>query len=321
MPQGPQAQNPAVNPSGVRKPLLVNSQGNLLVSTAPGNAYYVNETTGSDTNNGSQSSPFATLTAALAAATANNNDVIYLEGTVHVAATVAWNKANVSLVGLCAPSGNNRARISQTGSSVFSPLVLVSVENCSFENIATFHGFDDASAQICWEDSSGRNYYKNVDFLGMGHATAAAQAGSRSLLLSGNDGESVFDGCTIGLDTVVRATATNASLELTGGSPRNVFRNCIFRADVSDASDVHVLVGADGIDRNLTFDDCIFLNAVDSGGTAMTAAFSVDNAAGGSVVLNGGMSVGATAIAASGPVYVNGAVPTATTSSIGIKAT
>lgn len=297
-----------------------NKQG-AFVQASPGNTYWVNETTGSDTqaNAGDPFSPFATLAAALAVA--GNNDTIYITGTVHVSATVNITQTNLAIIGLDPPSANTRSRISQTGSTLFTPLVYVTGQGCRFENLGTFHGFATASTQICWEDAGGRNYYKNVDFMGMGNATAAAQAGSRSLLITGTTGENLFENCILGLDTIVRATATNATLEIAGGSPRNIFRNCLFQALCSLATDVHVLVGADGMDRYALFDNCVFTAGVDSTGTTLNAAFSVNTAAGGSVIMNGGVSIGATAIATTGPVYVNGAVPTATTSSIGIKAT
>src|SRR6185312_2873556 len=107
--------------------------------------------------------------------------------------------------------------------------VNVTAQGCSFINIATFHGFANASAQICWAEAGGRNYYSNVQFFGMGDATAAAQAGSRSLTVAGN-GENIFVDCTIGLDTVLRATNANASLEFLSGTPRNKFFDCVFQA-------------------------------------------------------------------------------------------
>lgn len=284
-----------------------------------GDSYFVNETTGSDSNDGSSAAPFATLTAALAAASANHNDVIYLTGTVHTTATLTWNKNGVSLVGLTAPSDNDRARISGSG-TVFTPLVNVTAQGCNFINIATFYGFDDASTQICWAEAGGRNYYQNCQFLGGGHATAAAQAGMRSLTVAGN-GENKFEDCTIGLDTVVRATNANASLEFLSGTPRNVFRNCIFQALVSDVSDVHVTVGASGIDRYALFDNCSFLNAVESTGSTMSAAITANASAGGAICLQNCFSLGATALATTGPVYGTGNVPVATTSSIAIKFT
>lgn len=292
----------------------------IVNSSATGNSWFVDETTGDDDNNGSAASPFATLAAAQAAAVADNNDVVYLIGTVHVTATVAWAKNGVSLVGLTAPSANCRARISSSGSTVFTPMVLVSASNCSFVNIATFYGYADASAQVCWQDSGGRNFYSNCIFQGGGNATAAAQAGMRSLLISGSTGEHQFVGCTIGLDTIARATNANASLELTGGSPRNIMRNCIFRMLSSLATNLHIKIGASGIDRYLLLDNCAFINAIDSTATAITNDITADAAAGGSVLCQNPISLGATNLSASGPVYLVGPVPNGNTSAIAVAA-
>lgn len=285
-----------------------------------GNYWFVDETNGSDGNTGGADAPFKTLAQAQLAAVANNNDVVFLTGTAHVTATVAWAKDWVHLIGLAAPGNNKRARISQTGSTVFTPLVNVTGQGCMFANLATFHGFGNASAQICWTDAGGRNFYGNVQFLGMGNATAAAQTGGRSLLISGSTGENVFEDCVIGLDTVVRSAA-NASLEFTGGSPRNVFRNCVFQADASAATALHLTIGVGGIDRYALFDRCTFLNSIDSGGTAMTVGAVVNAAAGGSVLLQDCSSLGATVFATAGPIYVTGAVPTGNTTGLAVAAT
>lgn len=286
----------------------------------PGNYWWVNETIGNDGYPGNTpQQPFATLARAQAVATANNNDVVFLVGTAHQTTTLMWAKNWVHLIGLAAPSANQRARISGSG-TVFTPMVDVTAQGCIFANFSTFYGFDDASAQICWKDEGGQNSYQDVQFLGMGNATAAGQAGSRSLLISGSNGENTFDRCTIGLDTITRST-TNASLEFTGGSPRNEFRDCVFRAMTSSAAALHCTIGAGGIDRYAMFKHCSFFNAVDSTGTAMSVAFSVNAAAGGSVLLQDCASVGATVYATTGPIYVTGAVPTGNTSGLALHAT
>lgn len=299
-------------------------------SSATGNSWFVNASTGLDTNNGSASAPFASLAQAQTAAVANNNDVVYLVGTCHVSTTLVWAKSGVSLVGLTAPSDNDRARISVLGGltqaqvTALTPMVSVTASGCSFVNLGTFYGFDGVltppTSSVCWADTGGRNFYSNVQFLGGGDVLMAALAGMRSLTIGGS-GENLFVGCTVGLDTVVRATAINASLELLTGTPRNVMRNCIFQSLVSLATDVHITVGAGGMDRYLLLDNCSFINAVDSTSTTMNAAITANASAGGSVLVQGGLSLGATAIATTGPVYVTGAVPVATTSSIAVKAT
>ena len=276
----------------------------VVNSAAIGNSWFVNETTGNDSNNGSAASPFATLTAAQNAAVASHNDVVYLMGSVHVTATVTWAKAGVSLVGLAAPSDNDRARISATGATPFSPLVDVTAQGCSFVNLGTFHGgFTSATgSQVCWAEAGGRNFYSNVQFLGGGDATTAALAGMRSLTIGGS-GENLLVGCTIGLDTIVRATNANASLEMLGGTARNIIRNTAFQAYCSDASDLHILIQSGGMDRYLWLDGCMFLNF---GGTSLTAAISnAGGSPGGDVILSPNcISVGASAIATTGAVYV-----------------
>src|ERR1035437_9502861 len=81
-----------------------------------GNWFWVDETNGSDGNSGGPTDALKTLTQALSLCTSNNNDVIFLTGTVHVTATVAWNKSRTHLIGL-GPSlaTEARARISQSG--------------------------------------------------------------------------------------------------------------------------------------------------------------------------------------------------------------
>lgn len=271
-----------------------------------GKYLFVKETTtaGVSAGAGTAQSPFNTLTDAYAQCVSGRGDVIFLEGTVHTTATLNWNKDNTHLVGVCAPSVNNRARISASGSSVFTPLVNVTGVGCMFVDIGTFHGFNDASAQVCWAEAGGRNYYANVEFLGGGNATAAAQAGMRSLTVAGA-GENIFVGCTIGLDTVVRATGINASLEFLSGTPRNRFYDAVFQADVSLVTDVHITCGVGGIDRYAFFDNPVFMTAIESGSSTMNAAITANASAGGAIVLRNPISLGAAALATTGPVYAN----------------
>lgn len=294
--------------------------GGALAQCFTGNYWWVDETLGADGNPGNTpGQPFATLDRAQEVATANQNDVVFFIGTQHRTTTMVWAKNWVHLIGLAAPGNNPRARISGSGTTVFTPMVSVTAQGCIFANFSTFYGYADASAQICWTDSGGRNSYNGVQFLGMGNATAAAQAGARHLLLSGSTGENVFRGCTIGLDTITRSAA-NASLELTGGSPRNEFHDCVFRAMTSSAAALHLLIGSGGIDRYLLLKDCTFFNAINSTGAAMTVAATVNASAGGTVLLNNPSSVGATKYASTGPIYVTGPVPTGATTGLALAA-
>ena len=285
-----------------------------------GSVWFVNEATGNDNHGGTQMRPFKTLSRALIVA--EPMDTILIESSIHTAAPVVVATSHINIIGLDAPSNNCRSRISVLGGSApFSPLVSVTSQGCRFENLGTFHGgFTGATgSQVCWADSGGRNHYRNVQFLGGGDATTAALAGMRSLTVAGS-GENLFEGCTIGLDTIARASNANASLELTGGTARNVFRGCLLQMLSSIAGNVHVKVGADGIDRYVLFDDCVFHNAINSTATSLTADMSVDAAAGGTVIVNGGISIGSGKVSAAGPVQIIGPVPIAGTSILSVTA-
>jgi hypothetical protein len=300
---------------------------NILSQNFAGNQWYVNETLGNDSFPGNAAQPFATLDAAQFYAKAGNGDVVVLSGTSHRTSTqgaLAWAKDNVSLVALNAISNNGRGRVSASGATPFSPLVNVTAQGCSFVGLGTFHGgfTTPTGSQVCWAEAGGRNYYKACQLFGGGDAVAAALAGMRSLTVAGN-GENLFEDCTIGLDTILRATVANASLELLAGTPRNVFRRPVFNAFSSDAGNAHIKVGLGGMDRYAIFQDAILHNFFGTGGAiAMDAAVVMDASAGGDILFTGRLaSVGATAIATSGNVYVQADAIGATTTGIMVKAT
>lgn len=328
----------ALGQTPAKKPVLLQASPQGLVYASPpgsGNAWFVNESTGSDLNPGTAASPFATLAKAQSAAVANNGDVVYLSGTSHQTATLNWAKNGVSLIGKQAASNNNRARISvqtvaggltQALFTALHPLVNVTAQGCTFANISAFFGGDGVltppAAAVCWAEAGGRNRYENCQFFGFGDALTAVLAGARAFTIGGNNGENVFVGCTFGGDTIVRGTAANATLEFLAGAgaPRNIFRGCTFEADSGLAGNVHILVSAGGIDRYALFQNTFMHNF---GGTAMAAA--VINSGGspaGNVYLSNPLGViGATAVATTGNVFVDGEALGATTTGIPILAT
>lgn len=287
-----------------------------------GNYFWVDETNGSDGNTGGPSDPFATLTQALSLCTSGNNDVIFMTGSVHTAATIPWNLNKTHLIGLSPPSQNSRARIAITNSALttlVSPLVNVTGAGCWFQNIEVFHGNAQATTgEVAWAEAGGENYYKNCNFIQTGNAINSSLAASRALTIAGS-GECLFEDCTIGGDTEVRATIANATLEFLSGTARNVFKRCIFQAYSTAATNVHVLIQSGGMDRYAIFEQCTFHTF----GTAMSVlCTNAGGSPGGNVVLNNCIAVGATAIATSGNVFVNQiSAAGATTTYIGLLAT
>ena len=283
-----------------------------------GNWWFVDPVKGLDGNSGkSPSQALQSLYQAQNKAVEGNNDVVVLIGNgagtagtarlslpaaqainpAATAGTLLWAKDEVHLIGVCAPSPAAQiARIAPPtgiytqanfGSGNF---VTVTAQGCLFANVSLFHGFSTGGTnQICWTDQGQRNAYWNMHFGGMGDAASAVDAGSRSFKLgnSGN-GEIAFNNCTFGLDTVQRGTSTvvNASLELAGGTPRNVFKNCLFLMDAATAYPVHILgAGASCVDREQWFQECAFLNSIKSGATGINEVGSFTSASPGGYVL------------------------------------
>ena len=273
-----------------------------------GNYFWVDETNGSDGNTGGPQDPFASLKQAHASCLANNNDVVFLSGSNHTAVTLAWSKARTHLIGLSPPSQNSRARIAVTNtaatSGAVSPLVNVTASGCIFQNIEVFAGIHQAATQVAWTNAASENYYKNCNFIQTGDVLAVAQAGSRALVIGPGD-ENLFDGCTIGGDTNVRATNANYTLGLQavrrGISSVTARSRCfpaIPRMPTSTSGRAVLTVTF----CSTTAPSC---RALTLASRRYLLCILANASAGGSVVLNNCITVGFTAVATTGPVYVN----------------
>ena len=285
-----------------------------------GKAFFVEPVAGSDLNSGTKvNQAFKTLYRAHAACTAGNNDTVYLIGngsttgtgrlstalaqsvdSTAAVGTLVWSKNATHLIGISAGSSNTRARISNVTTETLTTfasgnLVSVTAQGCYFGNFSVFQGFATGGAsEIAWTDSGGRNRYDGVIFQGGGDtaATGANVATMRSLLISGNVGENRFTNCTIGLDTLARSTGS-FEFEVSGGSPRNEFIDCTIQTNAGAVGCTWMKVGAVGIDRYMLFRNCTFINPIGAGASSMTTGFSVNAAAGGSILLQNCMQVGA----------------------------
>jgi len=276
--------------SAAQKIALGIAQGSLGTT---GNVYYCDPVNGLDTNDGtSPSTAVQTLAAGYALLTSGHNDVLVLigngasSGTARISSLFTWAKDAAHLVGICAPSAlSQRARIAPpTTATAFANFFKVTGNGCLFSNISWFHGFTaGVAAEICMTITGTRNAFINCDFEGMGDTTGATDAGSRSILIQG--GENYFGHCNIGLDTVQRTNA-NASVEIKGGSPRNIFENCTFPFYSSDGLQYAFLANAAAsMDRFTLFKGCNFIAGV---GTIIAAMFKLVAGAGGLVCLDNG---------------------------------
>lgn len=239
--------------------------------------YFVDPARGSDTADGrSPTSAFASLETAEDACVANQHDaVLYTAGASSntLQAALTWDKSYTHLIGLTAPTQvAQRARLFQLSSLTnASPLVNVTASGCIFKNFYCFQGVDDAGSLINWQVTGGRNYFENVHFAGGGHATMAID-GCKSLRLVGSEGENTFIRCTFGVDTIAAATGV-ATLSISGGTPRNIFRKCNFTLYAGNGGAMFVEWEAlSAVDRYMLFEDCMFMN---TGPNTMDQAFSI----------------------------------------------
>lgn len=260
-----------------------------------GNVYFLDPVNGNDNFNGlfptdqtGGQGPVASLAAGEALLASGNNDVLVLIGNGTTSATArlssgfTWAKNAAHLVGMCAPSLlSQRARIAPTaGVTAFANFFTVSGNGCYFRNLQLFQGFDTGvAASIALAVSGGRNVFDSVHVAGMGDATSAQSSTSRNLKIS-STGENLFRDCTIGIDTVARTT-TNASVEFAGGTPRNIFKRCLFPFLSTNSGVLGVKALTGGIDRFQLFDECSFINGINSSGVSMTSLGSVGANGGG----------------------------------------
>ena len=269
--------------------------GQLFASITPGNTIYCNPgASGVENQDGSEDKPYTSIVTAYGAARTGKNDVIFLVGdgstaaSARITSNLALSKNAVHIFGVGAPSYNPRARIATlSGASAFAAFITVTGSGSIYANFGIFN--DNAiAAQITWQDQGGRNYYQGVMFGGMGDSTSAASATSRVLKLggSGASGENIFDGCTIGLDTMARSAA-NASVEFAGSSKRNVFRNCRFPAIASASTPLYLTSsGTNPLETFQLFENCAFINQQANGsGTTLAAVATLAASGNGNVIL------------------------------------
>lgn len=314
-----------------------------------GNVFFCDYVNGNDANTGSADSPMKTVYVAYAACRDGYNDTVVIVGNGQASGTqrlsvanaqvatpaattgtLTWAKNACHLVGIGSPTQNSRARLAPpTGTytqTTFGSgnLVVVTGQGCIFSNLSTFHAFSTGgNNQICWTDSTnGRNYYYNVSFGGAADTASAQSTSSRSLLITGG-GESYFERCWIGLDTVTK-TVANASLEFAGNTPRNYFKQCVFPIYTSSATTVFIKVaaGPGTMDRWQVFDECTFENAILSASTGMTGVAILGASTGGGLLMRKSTMVGATDwgydATSKAQIYVDGAVPTGNSSGISV---
>jgi hypothetical protein len=244
-----------------------------------GTAYYLDPANGNDNNDGlTPATAVATLPIGYAKLTANTNDTLYYlagSSSISLSAQLTWAKAYTHLVGVTAPTRiAQRARIFQTATATgLSPLINVTASSCSFWNIYTFQGVDDATSLINWQVTGSRNYFNNCHFAGGGHATQAVNGGASMKVNAGS--ENTWENCTFGVDTIAAATGMTA-LTFDGSASRNTFNGCKLQLMAGNAGAMLVeLIDATSLDRWTDFNYCSFFSNSVNKATTIDTAFEI----------------------------------------------
>lgn len=262
-----------------------------------GSIFYVDPATGSDNGGGKTfEDAFATVGAAYSAMAADNDDVVVICGTSSTGRTtetaaITWAKRRTHIVG----NGPARWMNARNGMNLYASNTAsafkITANNCSFTNIS-FAAFGDTDVAV---ELSSVSYttFNNCHFQGIANATPAGETGARSVLIT-SSGENEFNNCTIGVDTVTR-TAANASLELTGSCPRNMFKHCLFPMYTSSADALWVKADTGNcFERFLIFEDCMFTNATLGSSTVITIGMDLSATGNGQVYMRNSRWYGAT---------------------------
>ena len=298
--------------------------------TVFGDAWYVDPTNGNDNDTGdSPDHAFASISAAVDAATTNNHDVIFLSAYAAHAQTsmLTITKNRLHFVGCDLRSGvgmGARTRITMGDSTVAADIALM--QNTGVGNTFTGIKFDSSStvAASLYSVAEGGEYtvydrcefYKSSDL----NETAAAEVA--------NNGDSVqWLNCVFGsTSNIIADDKIRPNMLLTGGiisgkkCRDNFIDNCIFLSKAGGTEAVRIYgANATDVERMFIVQNSIFYNNILSAATPAHAVGFGAAQTEGAVLLKNCTSIDHTVMKqASMNIYVDGAVPTHNTTGISV---
>ena len=295
-----------------------------------GTVYYVNPTTGSDGNKGTDMSrPFATMGKANTSATTNNHDVIVLSATSAHAQTdeLAVTKNRLHYFGLDAVGRyyglRTRVTMGVTTGTAIAIVQNTGVGN-SFENIK-FDSSDTLSTSLYAFADGGE--YTRIHGCELYKSSLLTTDLAAELLMNGDS--SYVSGCTIGSNVnstgasgVERPCVILDRETITGKVARDVmFENCLFWKKSAHADSTLVYgAGATDVERMFLIRNSMFHNDILSAADPTEAVGFGATLTQGYAVIWDCVSIGCDAQSATTGVYVQNAVPTAGTSGIAVQA-
>lgn len=269
-----------------------------------GDIYHVLPYSGNDGNSGRKTTTaLKTLPAALAKASADQNDIIMMYGegdgadycSDRQAAQLDWNKDFVHLIGIHAGGGiSPRCRIAPvSGYTNVAPIFKVSAKGCRISGMQIFMGVADATPLGAMSLTGNRNVFDRCHIAGIGHDNNDI-AGAYSLLIDGG-AENEFRSCLIGLSTIDRGTAANSEILVDGAAARNSFLDCTILSRLQHATNHPQvqLADATAIEDFLKFLRCDFINLSTNYGFTNGGVFSLPLLTQGFVIVKDSSGYGA----------------------------
>ena len=176
--------------------------GMIPVTGFGAKSFFIHGSSGNDGNTGlSPKEPLKTLTTAYGLMEDGRGDVAYILNDGGTGATVrdvalTWAKDNCHIVGLGAPSINQRCRISPPTADTadidpYTPYLTLSASGCIISNVSWYQGQSEDKASIGVKVSGSRNYFSNVSIITGASDNTADQALTYQLQVTGS--ENVFE--------------------------------------------------------------------------------------------------------------------------------
>lgn len=300
--------------------------GGGMIPTSPGKVLFVDYTTGSDGNKGTDiRRPLKTVEYAYSLATSGSDDVIALMGSAtHVlSAMLDVSKSRVHFVGIDGSNGRfygQNAKISlavSTGATNVFTMKNTGVRN-TFTNIKFINGNTVAQGLYCVGEGGEYAVYTNCEIY---KSTDLDQNLSAELVLNGDSAQ--FIGCTIGSLADARSgTVIRPNVLLTAGTVGSglvtrdsVFTDCLFWIQASHVNCRFVYAaGAADVERMLLFRNCGFINNLASSATPAQAIAGAATLTVGNIILDPACyAAKVTKVSTTTGVLVTGAAPDAGT--------
>jgi hypothetical protein len=236
--------------------------------TTTGNIFFVQNTDGSDGNEGTDKScPFKTLDYAIGKCTASNGDIIILmTGHAETTTAIALDQAGISIIGL----GVGRTRPTFTATTAATDLIDVTAASCKIENVRLVGAASGCTSLISLVGAA--------DFQAIGCSFEHGAAPTTAISVGATSPRFSFISCNF----LGSANGPAVAIDIVAtGDDDFIVRDCIFNYGRYGLDTAGIRANADAADGGL-IEKCLFIGmdtaAIDfnSSDTANIAGLIVD---------------------------------------------